>query len=217
MKTLLFCTSYASTQAGWQGRYKRWLDFFGRSPLQRDQILLIDDGSPVLPAWRGVRMLTELPERQPNDKVVFFHFEKNLGRSAVRVYPGWFRSFAFAAVYARKYGFDKVVHVESDSFVFSERLVRFIDGLQSGWTTFWCPRWGFPETCLQVICADQMESFLELSTIDYDSVLTDLAIETVLPFTDVRKDFIGDRYGEYMSWLPEDADYGCQIPEDWPL
>ena len=217
MKTLLFCTSYADTPHRWQSRYRKWLDYVSRSAIARDQVLLVDDGSASLPEWRGLAILRELPDKAPADKTVLFHFADNLGRPALLNYPGWFRSFALAAEYARKFGFDKIVHIESDSYVYSDRLVRFINGLSSGWTTFWCPSQGFPETCIQVVCADRLEDYLALSHVSYAAELANRAIETLLPFTDVRKDFIGDRYGEIVQWLPEDADYGCQIPDDWPV
>jgi len=217
MKTLLFCTSYAGDPQTWDARYRRWLDFFSKSPVAKDQILIVDDGSPKLPSWRGLKVLRELPDRQPAEKAVLYHFDDNLGRSHVVDYPGWFRSFTFAAVYARKYGFDKVVHVESDSFVFSRRIVDYINECDSGWTTFWCPRWGFPESCIQVIGKDQLDAYAALAAVPYATQLAGKPIEMVLPFTQVRKDFVGDRYGEYLAWLPDKIDYGCQIPEDWPL
>jgi hypothetical protein len=216
MKTLLFCTTYAGSPERWDLRVRKWLDYFSRSALRRDQILMVDDGSPTLPSWRGVRVLRDLPDRQPAEESVLFHFDENLGRSGVLNYPGWFRSFAFAAVYAQKYGFDKVVHIESDAFLYSDRIVAFVNGLSSGWTTFWCPRWNFPETCIQVICRDQLDRYASLSAVSYREELADKAIETLLPFTDIRKDFIGDRYGEYLHWVPEGADFGSQIPEHWP-
>jgi len=216
MKTLLFCTSFADSSSRWESRYHKWLDFFSKSALHRDQILLVDDGSPSLPTWRGVAVLRELPEQQPKEKTVLFHFDKNLGRQAVLVYPGWFRSFFFVASYARRYGFDKIVHVESDCYLYSDRILRFINETASGWTAFWCPSQDFPETCIQVICADQMDSYAELAELDYGTQVANRAIETLLPFTAVRKDFIGDRYGEFLQWVPEDADYACQVPDEWP-
>jgi hypothetical protein len=216
MKTLLFCTSYAQTPQVWDRRYRKWRDFFAAGRLRADQTLLIDDGSPVLPSWRAVKLLEQLPERQAADKTVLYHFKDNLGRSGIRTYPGWYRSFAFAATYALRYGFAKVVHVESDCFIYSERMFDFVNGLDSGWTAFWCPLWQFPETCIQVICEDQFEAYAKLSTVSYAQELADKPIEMLLPFTQVRKDFVGDRYGEYVQWVPEDADYGCQIPEEWP-
>jgi predicted O-linked N-acetylglucosamine transferase (SPINDLY family) len=215
-KTLLFCTTYADTPDRWSTRYRKWWEFFSHSKLARDQILMIDDGSPSLPSWQDVELLTDLPERQPSQDGVLYHFENTLGRSGIFVYPGWFRSFAFAAVYAQRYGFDKVVHVESDCFLYSNQVIDFIDGLSSGWTALWCPRWDLPETCIQVICADQLEAYRRLSTVIYAETMVNQAAETLLPFTDFCKDFVGDRYGEYALAVPEDADYACQIPDHWP-
>ena len=216
MHTLLFCTAYADSPQRWDSRYRKWLDYFSRSRLAKDQILMIDDGSTSLPAWRGVRVLHQLPQERPPEKAVVYHFPRNLGRSGMLDYPGWFRSFAFAASYARTYGFSKIVHVESDCYLYSDRMVQFVNALSAGWTTFWCESQGFPETCIQVICADQLDAYLKLAGMDYATQLANRPIENLLPFTDVRKDFIGDRYGEFARWVPEEADYGCQIPDEWP-
>jgi len=217
MKTLLFCTTYAVSSPQWDARFRKWWEFFTASKLERAQILMIDDGSPVLPAWRGVKVLSDLTDRQPPEKTVLYHFADNLGRSDALVYPGWFRSFTFAAVYAHRYGFDKVVHVESDSFLFTERIIAYINGLTSGWTALWCPRWEMPETCVQIIAADQLELYRQFSTVSYATELAGQRIEDRLPFTHVNKDFIGDRYGEYLDWVPEDADFACNIPDEWPV
>ena len=57
MKTLLFCTSYAENQGTWNERWGRWLKTVVHSGLKADQILIVDDGSPVLPDWPGVSVM----------------------------------------------------------------------------------------------------------------------------------------------------------------
>jgi hypothetical protein len=213
MKTLVFCTSFAQSDDVWNYRYGKWLAHVSRSPLRADQILLVDDGSPVLPAFPSAVALpgAELPEDCPESRIVLVRFAPQLGRPSVFDYPGWWRSFLYVARYAEQYGFDKVVHVESDTYLLSSQLHDYVNRLERGWVTFWCPLSGLPETCIQVICPDQLHNYLALA----DKPLAEFAgqaAELVLPFTLVESDFKGDRYGEYRAELPRDADYASQVP-----
>src|SRR5689334_14899196 len=49
-------------------------------------------------------------------------------------------------------GYKKIIMIDSDCFVLSQKLAEFIKKLDSGWTTLWCKRWNFPEASFQVIC-----------------------------------------------------------------
>lgn len=213
MKTLLFCTAWSDSDDMWNYRYGKWLAHVSRSLLRADQILLIDDGSSVQPTFHDVIALpeTEFPEGCPESRVVLIRFAERLGRPSLFDYPGWWRSFTYAARYAEQYGFDKVVHIESDTYFLSSRLCEYVNQLERGWVAFWCPLSGLPETCIQVICPDQLHNYLALA----DRPPADFAsqpAELILPFTLVESDFKGDRYGEYRTDLPLDADYACQVP-----
>ena len=52
MRTLAFCTSYAESKSAWTERWGRWMRAMTCSGLQFDQLLIVDDGSPVLPTGR---------------------------------------------------------------------------------------------------------------------------------------------------------------------
>ena len=56
MKTLLYSTSFSRSLETWSNHYGRWINHLENSNLEYDQILLIDDGSPVLPEWDGVEI-----------------------------------------------------------------------------------------------------------------------------------------------------------------
>lgn len=218
-KTLIFCTSYAENNDQWTQRYKKWLDFVKKSSLERSQILIIDDGSPVLPDWSDLSIFREpnLPEAV-NNECALFHFNSRLGRSSLLNYPGWYRSYTFASIWAKQYNFNKIIHIESDSFIFSERLTTHINQLNSGWTSLYCPSQNLPENCIQIICEDQIKKFIKFGRHDYDINFANKPIELLMPFTNIEKGFIGDRYGELIgvSKLPKGIDYAANIPHDWP-
>lgn len=218
MKTLVFCTSWADSADTWRYRYGKWLRQMQRSPLHYRQILLVDDASPLRPDFPGLALYDaeSLPSDCPGEPVVMARFNQRLGRKAVCDYPGWWRSFMFAAEYASRFGFDKLVHVESDTYVLSQGLYDYLNALDSGWTAFWCPRWRFPETCIQVIGPDQLPRFRAVAAKSYAS-LVGQPVEELLPFTRVEANFKGDRYGEYRTELPLDADYASQVPWNTPV
>jgi len=226
MKTLLFATCHSNSYSTWIERYKKYLDFYSDSRwINYDQIILVDDGSSTFPSLSDVTIFNELSERCTKYEKIMYHFRENLGRPHSLDYPGWFRSFTFGAIWAKRFSFDKVVHIESDTYILSRKLTDYINSLESGWNTLWCPRSSFPETCIQVICKDQLDSFFELSQMDYRhnfyGVEKNECIETMLwrgplkRFTNVCKDFVGDRYSEDDNNVPEGADYVCQAPSNW--
>ena len=220
MKTLIFCTGYAKSAEDWDIRYALWINHIESTGLEADKILIIDDGSEVLPSWEGVDVIQEgeLPNQESENRGTIYHFENNLGRPSIYVIPGWYRSFMFAAEYAKKYNYEKVIHIESDAAIISDRLQTFINEFKDGWTTFWCPKYQLPETSIQVIAGSALNKYYGLSSNPYsmysgqppdpDPSQGDSWIE----FDMINKDFKGDRYGEYPNGItPDDADYVCQI------
>lgn len=214
-KTLVFCTSFvgASPRAEdiWRFRYRRWLDAILSSDLTYDQILLVDDGSPTLPDWPDVVPLTFLPPDPPRERVVLFHFRNNLGRAAVYDYPGWFRSFTFVATYAQAYGFERIIHIESDAYLISSRIQQYCNEVEDDWVTFLGPRHDYPETAIQVIAGRSLALYYDTCARPYED-FAGKAIEEMLPFTRVERGFLGDRFGEYLTYVPQEADWTTQAP-----
>ena len=212
-RTLVFCTAFTWPDAplwhGWEGRYRIWLDAVAGSDLAWDQILLVDDGSAALPHWPDVTILGESDPLLCTAPVVLYHFTEHLGRRSVSDFPGWVRSFFFAARYAQANGFQKVVHIESDAFLVSARCRRYFDSADEGWIAMWCPRWERPESGIQIIAGGAMAAFCRLAERHYEEY-AGVVIERDLPFTHVEKALRGDRHGEYLDRVPLDADFTMQ-------
>src|SRR5437763_1682483 len=157
--TLVFGTSFAPLPNVWSFRHRRWLNGIKGSGLDYTQILLVDDGSPFLPDWTDTTVVhegTAIPRDAP---IVLYHFAANLGRPARTDYPGWYRSFSFAARYAEEAAFEKIIHLESDAFLISWRAVDYFNSVESGWIAMWVPRHDFAESAIQIIAADALDSF----------------------------------------------------------
>jgi autotransporter strand-loop-strand O-heptosyltransferase len=208
-KTLIFCTSFSQdggeSRAEWDARYRRWLDTIMQSNLELGGVLIVDDGSRVLPNWQDVRIIHEGEPLATSAAVNIYHFNDNLGRRGMHDIPGWFRSFTFAAAFADANGFDKVILIESDASLLSEDLQRRVNQYRDGWLGFWYTNSNWPETGIQVIAGAGMDKFRKFSALSY-TMFTGRSLETLIPFTEVDRTFNDHRPRENIDRLPEDAD-----------
>ncbi len=213
-KTLVFCTGFSrdagETRADWDARYRRWLDAILQSSLERDGVLIVDDGSRVLPNWQDVGIIHEGDPLATSAAVNIYHFKDSLGRRGMHDFPGWFRAFTFAAAFADANGFEKVVHIERDAFPLSDQIQRRVNQYRDGWLGFRCTNSNWPETGIQVIAGAGMDRFRKFSTLNY-TMFTGHILETLIPFTEVDRTFNGDLRGEYVD-APEDANQTAQLP-----
>jgi hypothetical protein len=215
-KTLVFCTAFARTPDVWDIRYRRWIRAIQASSLHFDQIIIIDDGSSVLPEWEDVEILPAGSEVRSDKSILLFHFPDNLGRWRGHNYPGWYRSFAFAADYARRCGFDRVIHVESDSFLIGDSIATLFNNVKDEWIALWDSFFEMPETAVQVAHGTGLAAYYEATRQPY-SDLVGQVIERVLPFTRLVKSFTGGKYPEFMNYVPASAEYVVQATENYPL
>jgi hypothetical protein len=214
-RTLLFCTSYCPDAGSWRARERRWLDYYRDVPLRHDAVFLIDDASPYVTDDPDVATLDALPARLPEGPRAFvYRFATHEGRHGLYGHRGWWRSFLFSLTIARALGFARIVHVESDAFLLSRRIVERINALDDGWTAFWFPAYGVPEPALQVIADDQFDAMASVAARSLDDLTQDLA-ENTLPFTRIERNYSGNRYGEMRGRIPGYADYACQVNAPW--
>jgi hypothetical protein len=205
MKSFIFCTSSVNNQSDHHhiSRYQRWMDFYRLQlkELDADRIFLIDDGGTDYQ-----KNYSCLEGKLPADLVSdlnFYRFENKMGRDSLIQFPGWWRSFLFSIDIARKYGYKKIIHIESDFFLLSEELKSFIASANSGWISLYSNFYDLPETAVQIICEDQFENFdkLRAKILKTEFIVDDYA-ESIIPFTRVEKKFTGDRFGEeqVLAW-----------------
>ena len=199
MKSIIFCTSFIKDSNSWENRYQRWLDYYENIPINAVKKIMIDDGSPFLPPEKIISTISHHDDLSLHDeKNLIIRFNDNLGRKTVSDYPGWWRSFLHSIDVAKALGIDKIIHIESDAYILTPKLVNFINETQSGWHVLWTQRYQFPETAIQVICRDQFENFQKFKDDHLESGFTDIA-ERLLPFTSINRQFKGDRYSEFKK------------------
>jgi hypothetical protein len=214
-RTLIFCTSYAESIPAWDERWGRWLRAVMGSGVCYETILIVDDGSPAWPSWNDFTVTSaENPTGTQGHRI--HHFANRLGREigSDMPFPGWYRSFAHAVSWGIQGDYDRIIHIESDAFLVSDRAVEFFNIYHTGWAALWCRKHGFPESALQIINRDQFRACQDFFSRPYSAHIdsSKTAIEHLLPFTYVNRELIGDRYGEGARPVPADTDYAAQIP-----
>lgn len=211
--TLVFCTSYMRDQAEWDLRYTRWLEHH-RKVFPEEPLVMIDDGSEFLPDEPGISINTDMENFQVGNRASIFHFPDRVGRLAMHNFPGWFRSFTYSIIIAKKLNLKKIVHIESDAFILSKPALMHINSTSSGWIAFWCPRWRIPESAFQIICEDNFVSLEQVRTTSFTDRYANRIMEKALPFTLVDKSLCGNRYNELRNKVPSYADFAAQVNPD---
>ena len=221
MKTLIFCTSFFDSEELYQKRYQKWIDYYNHHPFTNDKhMYLIDDCSDLdLITDDRVHIINEdhIDSSQELNKINIYSFNIRKGlnwshNSANN--EGWWRSFSASLDIAEKFNYEKIIHIESDAFLISKRMFNYIDSLKTGWTALWANKYYFPESCIQVICKDQFDSFRDFSSCGSHELSLKGLAEKVIPFTNVERRFVGDRYGEKINEQLDGLDYFCQTKLD---
>lgn len=214
MRTLVFCTSYASSQAVWNERWARWISAIRTSGLIFDEILIVDDGSPVQPEWLDVPIFPTGSGKLSPTNTTIHRFPDRRGRDVGgEPFPGWYRSFGYAVHFGIEHDFDRIIHVEADAFLISERAVEYFNHCDRGWVAPRCGTYGWPESTLQIINRDQFATCAAFFSKPYAAHLKEprRPIELLLPFSHVETSLIGGRYGESRPDIPYAADYVSQV------
>lgn len=212
MKTLLFCPLFMDGLERLE-RNVRWLNYYSKMQLSLgfDHILMVDNKSP--------KKYLDALERMDGGKcsISVLHASYSLTKILPQGYGYWYRAHANAASYAVENGFDKIIHIDSDAYVLTERLCQYLKEQEKGWTTFWCPKYSFPEVNIQVIGRDKIKDMYFFHAEGFLQYYPYQKAEDMIPFTNVNKDFVGDRYGETNTAQIPSMDYYCQTTNDVTL
>ena len=201
MKTLLFCTSLLENES--LPKYAAWWKYY-KNKFPDCDFMILNDG-PVDP-----QIFDKLKNLIGND---FSHenlitFDNKLGRND-HLHWGWYRSFRQALMIGQR-DYDRIIHIEADALILSDRLFDFIRTESAGWKCMYTKKYLFPESAIQIINKDSYHLIDNVpEEFDFHKI-----VELMLPFKSI-KTFIGDRYGE-IGKLPEHKiDYVCQWDWDW--
>jgi hypothetical protein len=207
MNTLVFCTSILTEETLFT--YSEWWNYY-RSKFPNATFLIVNDG---VVANGLIKKLKQLTNNQFDESNII-SFDEKLGRES-HFHWGWWRSFR-TAVLVGKERFDKIIHIECDAIILSQRLFNYLNDTNTGWRCLFSNSYGFPESAIQILNKDKFYLIDSLpENFDFYKI-----VELYLPFKSERT-FIGDRYGEIGKLPNHKIDYVCQwnwnwyIDDDW--
>lgn len=102
-------------------------------------------------------------------------------------------------------GYEKIIFIDTDFFVLSEKMTEWVKSKNDGWSTVYCNKFSFPEAAFGILCKSAFSSYLGLTKTPYlqrneECLKNNIPMENILPFTYIERDMlIGDRYGEYTD------------------
>ena len=153
MKSFIFCTSFFENEEHYESRVLRWVNYYKNLEFSKDKpLVIIDDGSPDTSFCSkefNIIDAENLPDKL--EEVNLITFPTHLGRISHLAYIGWWRSFLFSFEVAKKYGFKKIIHSESDCYLLTDTITNYIENFDEGWLVFWSQKYNFAETCIQVM------------------------------------------------------------------
>ena len=195
-------------------RLPKFLEFYWnlKERLGFEQIYITDNGGDdqniyyfLTKAWKYEHEMTLI--RRPYQK-------RGPGHPIYDNLPNWRAFYDYRIPIID--GFDKIYIFDDDAFIVSGRMVDHLAALTSGWETFWCPKYGFPEFACQVLCQDAFGVYLDfVNEKPYaERNRGGVPIEQLIPWTNVNKDFKTDRWGETHTPQEDWMDGYFQCPAD---
>jgi len=148
---------------------------------------IVDDGSPILPDWSDIAVTDRLDSHELSGDATLYHFDVRLGRQALSVYPGWYRSFCFAAKFAEQFQFDKIIHIESDVFIISPKMQNYVNSVSDAWVAPVIESHRFPESAIQIIARRQVSAFFPFARIPGTAPSCDTKAWTISRFCRSRR------------------------------
>lgn len=210
MKTILLCQSYLDGKDA-QGnerhaRIWKYLEYYSSiaDKLGIERIRLMDNGSKTS-FWQS--NTCQVP--------IEFYSVRNLAHGPNLHYPHCWVNLYYQETLIKE-GYEKIINIDSDAFIVSNRLADYVKNLDSGWATLLCKRYNWPASEVSILCKDAFPVFHKYTEVPWQRRVGKL-MERDVPYTIVNMDFDCDRYGESKAPLTEKIDLYAQMgPEIIP-
>lgn len=210
---ILFSLCYLN-DPGRLERNLKWIDYNLKikDQLGFDKIVLVDNASDI----EELKKLEGAIRNQSGDiiyrgakenDVTIYRFDNHIPRTGVWEYPYCWRGLEFAQMLVRDMQINKVLFIDSDFYVLTPKLANYIKNLETGWVSWFCHKYGFPEAAMHILCKDTFNKLLAFPIPSYTHY-NNQHMEWLLPFTQVHKEgFIGGRQGEGCEPQNPDHDF----------
>lgn len=200
MKTVLVTTCWLDLKE-YKDKTIKWIEYYQNNiiyDLNYNATILLDNAS----TFKNLELIHGLPF-----KVMPQRFTEHLTRTSHLEYPYLWRAVDFYKELFKE--FDKIIYMDNDFYIISEKLVNHINSLDSStWWSPYCNKHGFPETGIQVITKDYKpynDGFPFMKN-------NGKCMETTLPVVS-EKIWNGDRHSESGITIQQPGwDFSAQVP-----
>lgn len=209
MKTLLVTTSYLEPKQRYE-RIIRFLDFYKAQAKVTWDIMVLDNASP-LELYN--KFIADAKHSVYHD-MKSIRYAEHYDRPSHLDYKYLWRAVHQLQTFFDQY--DKIVYMDNDFYILKQSMIDYINALSSGWTTFWCGKYGFPETGCHIIVkgCKEYDDFIACGMEQFFEQHNKTLMEHELPVTHVEHMFSGDRYGETNHPQTKEMDYYAQNYEN---
>ncbi len=211
MTTMLFTTCYLDgTDDSGSSRLQRNINYVNyymkiREQIGFDEFIMVDNGS-------SPSLIDEFHAK--TSRAVHLMLREHLKRGPGPLdFPYIWRAINEEKSVLEEGKFDRVISIDSDGYILSQRLAHFIRNCNSGWETFWSHKYQWPTAELNILNQDAFPVFFEYAKTPWQDRIGKL-METTTPFTKINKDFICDRFGETREAPRPFMDFYGQCPVD---
>lgn len=214
MKTAIVVTNWAGTE-DYREKTVKFLKYYSNDVILKalgismKDIWIIDNASTQEDLIKLERLCYK-ENLNPKD-YSWKYFNKHLTRPTHLEYAYVWRALYFGRDLFQEEDYEKIIHMNNDSYILSEKLMNFIKDFKSGWWSPFCPKHGFKECDINVYTKDHVP-YWELTAKPY-MFYNGKLMEGVLPISG-EKNWIGDRYAEYPIEIPINADFVTQVRYD---
>lgn len=222
MNTILFSLCWLGEP--WRvSRYEKWIKFqlSIQKELGFDRIILVDNASDVelLKTLKGNIYSADngnVIHLEPNSIIDIYRYEEHIPRTGIWEYPYCWRGVEWLQNFIKNSNPSKIIALDSDFYILTSKLADYVRDLDSGWISFHCKKYGFPEAAMHILCRDSVDRLLNLPIPSY-TYYNNQHMEHLLNFTHVWKDtFIGDRHGETLEKQKPEWDWYGQWTDGCP-
>lgn len=204
-------------------RYQKYLEYYLKiqNEFEFDRIILLDNESDMnlllkLKANIYEAGTKKILHQQHGSIIDVYRCSEHLPRTGIHEYPYCWRGLEFAQNFIKQNEtLEKVYFIDSDFYVLTKNLTRYMRELNAGSTSFRCKKYGFAEAALFVLCRDWFKKYCEIPIPSYTHY-NGQNMEDILPFSKVETKFNGDRFGEARLKQTKEMDYYGQWDTNCP-
>ena len=188
MRTCIVTTTFLEPEERFK-KTEKFLDYYLAKT--KYDIIVLDNHSPRA----ELDKLRDKYEPTDSHRVTIVSLEPHYNRPSHLDYKYLWRAVHFLQHMFVNY--EKIIYMDNDFYMVSDKMFEYVASLDSGWTTFYCQEHVFPETgCHVLLECPEYDDFIDMDQEAFIYKYNGKTMEDTLPVTHVERNMLGDRYGE---------------------